>query len=39
MKMDNPAAPRDENRWCVLNPAAMAASVGGLSGLFQDAKA
>ena len=39
MKMDNLAAPRDENRWCVLNPAAMAASVGGLSGLFQDSKA
>ena len=39
MKMDNQAAPRDENRWCVLNPAAMAASVGGLSGLFQDSKA
>jgi hypothetical protein len=39
MKLDNQAAPRDENRWCVLNPAAMAASVSGLSGLFQDAKA
>jgi hypothetical protein len=39
MKLDNQATPRDENRWCVLNPAAMAASVGGLSGLFQDAKA
>ena len=38
MMLDYTATPRDENRRCVLNPAAMAASVGGLSGLFQDAK-
>ncbi|MGD0229700.1 MAG: P22 phage major capsid protein family protein [Syntrophorhabdales bacterium] len=37
MMMDNMAAPRDDNRRCVLNPSAMAQSVGGLSGLMQDA--
>ncbi len=37
MMLDNMACPRDENRRCVVNPAAMAKSVGGLSGLFQDA--
>ncbi len=36
MMMDYQAAPRDENRRCVLNPGAMAQSVGALSGLFQD---
>ncbi len=37
MMLDNMAAPRDDNRRCVLNPAAMAKSVAGLKGLFQDA--
>ena len=37
MQMDNNAAPRDENRRVVLSPAAMAQSVAGLSGLFNDA--
>ena len=37
MMLDNMACPRDDNRRCVVNPAAMAKSVGGLSGLFQDA--
>jgi hypothetical protein len=36
MQMDNAAAPRDENRRIVLNPAAHAQSVAGLSGLFND---
>ena len=36
MMMDNMACPRDENRRCILNPAAMATSVNALSGLFQD---
>ena len=39
MQMDNNAAPRDENRRIVLSPAAMAQSVSGLSGLFNDAGA
>lgn len=34
LMMDNQAAPRDKNRTCALNPAAHAASVGSLSGLF-----
>lgn len=34
MVMDNNAAPRDENRRQILNPAAHAMSVGSLSGLF-----
>jgi hypothetical protein len=37
MMLDNMATPRDDNRRVVVNPAAMAKSVGGLSGLFQDA--
>ncbi len=37
MMMDNMATPRDEQRRCVVNPAAMAKSVSGLRGLFQDA--
>jgi hypothetical protein len=37
MMLDNMAAPRDDARRCVVNPAAMAKSVGGLRGLFQDA--
>ena len=37
MMIDNMAAPRDDARRCVVNPAAMAKSVGGLRGLFQDA--
>ena len=37
MVMDNNATPRDENRRCLLSPAAMAQSVSGLSGLFNDA--
>jgi len=36
MQMDNQATPRDEQRRCLLSPAAMAQSVGGLSGLFND---
>jgi hypothetical protein len=36
MMLDNMAAPRDENRRCILNPIAMATSVNALSGLFQD---
>lgn len=36
MQMDNNATPRDENRRCLLSPAAMAQSVSGLSGLFND---
>jgi hypothetical protein len=39
MQMDNNAAPRDENRRIVLSPAAMAQSVSGLSGLFNDSGA
>lgn len=35
-KMDMMATPRDDKRRVCLNPLAMAASVGGLSGLFQD---
>lgn len=37
MMLDNQATPRDENRRVILNPAAQAGSVSGLSGLFQDA--
>ncbi len=37
MMLDNMAAPRDDARRCVVNPVAMARSVGGLKGLFQDA--
>ena len=37
MMMDNNACPRDENRRVLLSPAAMAQSVSGLSGLFNDA--
>ena len=36
LQLDNNAAPRDENRRVVLSPAAMAQSVAGLSGMFQD---
>lgn len=36
MVLDNQSTPRDENRRVVLSPAAMAQSVQGLSGLFQD---
>ena len=36
MLLDNFAAPRDENRRIVMNPAAHAQSVSGLSGLFND---
>ena len=38
MMMDNFACPRDLERRALLNPAAMAGSVGGLSGLYQDQK-
>ena len=34
MMLDNSACPRDENRRVVMNPAAHAQSVSGLSGLF-----
>lgn len=34
MMLDNMAAPRDNARTCALNPSANAASIGGLSGLF-----
>lgn len=34
MMMDNSATPRDNNRRIVINPAAMASSVSGLSGLY-----
>lgn len=37
MMLDNMAAPRDDARRVVVNPAAMAKSVNGLRGLFQDA--
>lgn len=37
MMLDNNSCPRDETRRVLLNPAAMAGSVGGLSGLMQDA--
>lgn len=36
MMLDNNAAPRDGNRRAIINPAAQAKSVTGLSGLFQD---
>ena len=36
MVLDNFACPRDENRRVLMNPAAHASSVAGLSGLFQD---
>jgi hypothetical protein len=36
MMMDNSATPRDASRRCLLSPAAMAQSVAGLSGLFND---
>lgn len=36
MMLDNFATPRDDNRSIVMNPAAHASSVSGLSGLFQD---
>ena len=39
MMMDNNACPRDENRRVVINPAAMAQSVAGLSGLFNESAA
>ena len=39
MMMDNFAAPRDENRRIVMNPAAHAQSVSGLSGLINDSAA
>lgn len=39
MMLDNQATPRDENRRCLLSPAAMAQSVSGLSGLFNDQSA
>jgi hypothetical protein len=34
-KLDEMATPRDNNRHAVMNPAAMAATVNGLTGLFQ----
>ena len=34
MMLDNNAVPRDNSRSCILNPAAHASSVAGLSGLF-----
>ena len=37
MMLDNMAAPRDDQRRVVVNPAAMSKSVNGLRGLFQDA--
>lgn len=37
--LDNHATPRDSSRRCLLSPAAHAASVAGLSGLFNDASA
>lgn len=37
MMLDNQATPRDENRRCILNPAAQAGAVSSLSGLFNDA--
>lgn len=39
MMLDNNACPRDENRRVILNPAAHAQSVSGLSGLFNDQSA
>lgn len=36
MVLDNFATPRDDNRRVIMNPAAHASSVAGLSGLFQD---
>lgn len=36
MVLDHSACPRDENRRIVLGPAAMASSVQGLSGLYND---
>lgn len=39
MMLDNNATPRDESRRVIVNPAAMALSVSGLSGLFQDSGA
>lgn len=39
MLMDNMATPRDENRRVIMNPAAHATSVAGLSGLFNDQSA
>jgi hypothetical protein len=36
MMQDNMATPRDDTRRVVVNPQAMATSVGALSGLFQD---
>lgn len=35
-KLDNFATPRDQNRTAVMNPKAMARTVDGLKGLFQD---
>lgn len=35
-KLDNFAAPRDQSRTAVMNPKAMARTVDGLKGLFQD---
>ena len=37
--LDMMATPRDENRRVIINPVAMAQSVAGLSGLFQDSEA
>ena len=37
--LDNNATPRDENRRVIMNPAAQAQTVSGLSGLWQDATA
>ena len=36
MQMDNAATPRDENRRVIMSPAAMAQSVAGLAGLYND---
>lgn len=38
-KLDNALAPRDGNRTAILDPNAMAATVDGLKGLFQDGDA
>lgn len=38
VKLDNGTAPRDDMRYMCLNPAGQAATVNGLSGLFQSAE-
>lgn len=37
-KMDEMAAPRDSDRFAIMNPAAQAATVDGLKGLFQSSE-